>query len=166
MASEGWNKQQTFHMRRSLHWRMSVFNYGNGRSCHHVVVWVQCPTFPSLNCIFVFHQTQMLTPPHEQFKAIQCNMVVLLLKHMNKWESTLHIDGYYIMGVTAILFHVFKCIIIIISKEEKTYLVFITNNLQRTCLNFAKHFIKGSGEEGSVGIMQTFALHYDVFTQG
>jgi hypothetical protein len=59
-------------------------------------------------------------------------MAVLLAKHRNKWENTLHMDGYYVVGVIAIPLPEFGYIITIVSKEEKTYLWFVVDNPQCT----------------------------------
>ena len=61
-------------------------------------------------------------------------MVAPLLEYKNKWESALHMDGYYVVGVTAILYLVFGCIITIVSKKENTYLMSIVDNI----LDYAK----------------------------
>ena len=61
---------------------------------------------------------------------------------MNKWENALHMDGYYMVGVTPILHPGYKCIITLVSKEEKTYLVSplhifrnaLAWNLRKCCL--------------------------------
>lgn len=50
-----------------------------------------------------------------------------LLEHMNKWESALHMHGYYVVGMTANLYPTHGCIITIFYKEEKTYLVSVAD---------------------------------------
>ena len=42
----------------------------------------------------------------------------------------------------------------------------IANNLQYNCPNVAKDVHQRQWEEGSVGIMQTFVLRYQVYMQG
>ena len=106
------------------------------KPCPHVVVWVHIP-FLSFDRIFLFCQTQMLTH-HMVSKAICCNMATLLVEHINKWESALHMDGYYVARVIAIPYLELKCIISIVYKEERTYLVSIAHNSQCTCDDYAK----------------------------
>ena len=69
--------------------------------------------------------------PNIQFsKVVHPNLSMPLHEHMNKWESPLHMDGYYVVGVAAIPYHGYGSIIIIVFKEEKTYLMSITYNQQ------------------------------------
>ena len=58
-------------------------------------------------------------------KAVHHNMVAPLPEHINEWKSILHMDGYYVMGVTTIPYHGFGCILTIVSKENMTYLMSI-----------------------------------------
>lgn len=70
------------------------------------------------------------------FSKVVCdNSLAPLLKHINKWESASHVDGYYAMSVTVIPYRGYKSIIIIVFKEEKTYLMSPANCI---CLDFAK----------------------------
>ena len=71
-------------------------------------------------------------------KVVRCNMASPLLEHIIKWESIWHMDGYYVVGVTAISYSRYICIIIIVSNEEKAYIVSTVDNPQCTCLDFGK----------------------------
>ena len=61
-----------------------------------------------------------------------------LSEHMNKWKNALYVDGYYVVGVTSNPYHGYGCVITIVSKKEKTYIVFIAYIAQCNCLDFAK----------------------------
>ena len=71
----------------------------------------------------------------------------------------LHTDRYYVVGVMAIMYLRHGCTITIVSKEERTYLVFFANNPQWTCLDFAKM------TSMAVSCMQAFALRLQIFVQ-
>lgn len=71
-------------------------------------------------------------------KAILRDMAVPLLKHRNIWQSTLHMNGYCVVGVVAIPYPGVSCIITTVSKEERTYLVSIADNPQCLCTVFVK----------------------------
>lgn len=47
-------------------------------------------------------------------------------------------DGYYVVGVTTISYLGIGCIVNIVSKEERNYLVLIANNPQCIYLDFAR----------------------------
>ena len=80
--------------------------------------------------------------PNTRFsKAVRRNMAAPLIKHKNKWESALHMEGYYVVGVTPIPSPGYGCIISIVSKEEKTFYVSIADIPQCTCPDFAKMFL-------------------------
>jgi hypothetical protein len=57
-------------------------------------------------------------------------------------------DGYYVMGVTAVPFSIYKCIKIIVFKEEKTYLMTVAHISQSSCLDFAKILSMAMGKRG------------------
>jgi hypothetical protein len=67
-------------------------------------------------------------------KAICCNMVASLPDHKNKWELALHMNGYYVVWVTAIPYLGFDRILNIVSKEDRICLISITNHPQCTSL--------------------------------
>ena len=75
-------------------------------------------------------------------------MATPLSEHMKKWESTLHMDGYYVVGVTLIPYPGYGCIITIVSKEEKTHLVSIAYIPQCTCPDFVKILALAVGKKG------------------
>ena len=74
-------------------------------------------------------------------------MISPLSEHKNKWESALHTDGYYVVGVTPIPYPGYGCIITIVSKE-KTCLVFIADIPQCTCMDFVKMLSLAVGMRG------------------
>ena len=55
---------QTLHERRFHIGGCCFSTSATKRPCHHGVVCIQCPTFPSPDCISVLQQTHMPTPPH------------------------------------------------------------------------------------------------------
>ena len=57
-------------------------------------------------------------------------------------------DGYYVVGVTPIPYLGYGCIITIVSKDDKTYLVSIANIPQCTYPNFAKMLSLAVGKRG------------------
>ena len=57
-------------------------------------------------------------------------------------------DDYYVVGVTATPSIEFGCIITIVSKEERAYLVSIAYNPQCTCPDFAKMASMAMGKRG------------------
>ena len=71
-------------------------------------------------------------------KAIPRNMAVPLPKHRNIQQSVLHMNAYCVVGVVAIPYPGVNCIITIVSKEERTYLVSIADNPQCPCSVFVK----------------------------
>ena len=61
--------------------------------------------------------------PNTRFsKAVSCNMAPPLLEHTIKWESASHMDKYNVVGVIAIPYLGYECIITIVPKEDKTCL--------------------------------------------
>ena len=75
-------------------------------------------------------------------------MLAPLLEHKNKWESALHMDGYYVVGVIAIPYLGYGCIVTVISKEEKTYLMSVVDNPHHNCPNFVKMTSMVVGKRG------------------
>lgn len=116
---------QTSHGRMLLHWRTLNFNSKNVRPCPHIVIWVQWQTFLSLAHSSTCLQTHMLALTHGIQKVVRHNIVVPLPEHKIKWETALLMDGCYVVGVTVITYHGYRCIITIVSKKEKTYLIFV-----------------------------------------
>lgn len=61
-------------------------------------------------------------------------------------------DGYYVVGLTVIPYLGYGCIITMVRKKNKTYLVSIAEFMQCNFLDFAKMLSinsNGYGEEGS-----------------
>ena len=75
-------------------------------------------------------------------------MVAPLPEHKNKWETKLLMDGYNGMVVTVITHHGYGCVITIVSKEEKTYLISNVYTLQCAYLDFAKMYSVAMGNRG------------------
>lgn len=73
-------------------------------------------------------------------------MVAPLPEHKNKWESTLHMDGYNVVGVIAIPYLGSRYIITIVSKEEKMNLMSIES--QSICPDCVKMFLMAMGKRG------------------
>ena len=103
-----------------------------------LVVLEQWQISLSLAHISVFLQTQMRT----WITIFQGNST----KHDNAIFRA-H-DGYYVVGVIPILYPEHGCIITIVSKEEKTYLVSIAYILQYTCPDFVKMLYLAVGKKG------------------
>ena len=57
-------------------------------------------------------------------------------------------DGYYVVGVIAIPYLGYGCIVTVISKEEKTYLVSVVDNPHHNCPNFVKMTSMVVGKRG------------------
>ena len=71
-------------------------------------------------------------------KTVRRNPTAPLPDHKNKWESAGLIEGYYVVGVTAIPYPGFEVIINIVSKQDITYHVTIGDIPYCTCLDFMK----------------------------
>ena len=57
--------------------------------------------------------------PTSKFGKSMCgNLVALRVDHKNKWESVELMDGYYVVGITVILYLGFGVLINILSKES------------------------------------------------
>jgi hypothetical protein len=79
-------------------------------------------------------------------------MTAPLPKHRNKWESALHMDEYYVVGVTLIPYPGYGCFITIVSKKKNIpclHCRYSTMHLPKLC----KNVVFGSGKEGTVGFM-------------
>ena len=124
--------------RRYLHWMMQGLNCNIKRHCHHVTDWEQWQNFPVPGSYFCVPPNPNVHPNTWFSKAIRRNMAAPLVEHTIKWESALHMDEYYVVGVTPTPYPRYKCIISIVSKEEKTYLVSMVDISQWSCPNFAK----------------------------
>ena len=129
-------------------WRTLVFNCINGRPCHHIIIWIQCPTFPSLDLSFSCSNESKCLPMTRCSKAIHQNMVVPLLKYRNKWASALHMDKYYDLGMTTIPYLGFDCILTMDSKKKRTYLMCFVDKSRALALTLQRNVVNGSGEEG------------------
>ena len=68
--------------------------------------------------------------------------------HKNIWESAGLMDGYYVVGVTAIPYPSFDVIIHIVSKEDIAYRVTIGDIPHCTCPNFMKMSSQALGKKG------------------
>jgi hypothetical protein len=71
-------------------------------------------------------------------KFVRCNLSAPTIDHKNKWESVGLMDGYYVVGITAIPYPEFGVLINIVSKEDMTYRVTIGNIQHCTCPDFTK----------------------------
>ena len=77
-------------------------------------------------------------------------MAALLPEHVNKWESALHMDGYYVVGVIVMPYPGFSCIITIISKGRglTLYALRITPNALALTLQRCHQWQWGRGVHG------------------
>lgn len=66
------------------------------------------------------------------FEDNQCNLVILISKHMNNWECASHMTACYMVGVKSK-----NGIIIIISNKEKACQVFVVDVMRHNCIDFA-----------------------------
>lgn len=80
-----------------------------------------------ITSIEIYHMTNLLTNVR----------VASLPQHTNKWENELHMEVYYVMGVSNVPCPRYKCMRVIVF-EEKTYHMAIAKISQSTCLDFAK----------------------------
>ena len=71
-------------------------------------------------------------------KTMWCNPYAPTIWNMNKWESILHMDGYYVVKITVVKYLGHEGIITNVSKEDKAYLVSIADILQCICPNFTR----------------------------
>ena len=71
-------------------------------------------------------------------KTMWCNPYAPTIWNMNKWESILHMDGYYVVKITVAKYLGHEGIITNVSKEDKAYLVSIADILQCICPNFTR----------------------------
>ena len=71
-------------------------------------------------------------------KTVRCNPTAPMADHKNKWESAGLMDGYYVVGVTAIPYPGFGVLINIVSKEDIAYRVTISDIPHYTCPDFTK----------------------------
>jgi hypothetical protein len=71
-----------------------------------------------------------------------------LTAHKNKWESARLIEGYYVVGVTAIPYMGLGVIINIVSNHDITYHVTFGNIPHCTCLDFTKMSSHALGKKG------------------
>ena len=76
-----------------------------------------------------------------------------MANHTIKWESARLIDGYYVVGVTAIPYPRFGFIINIVSKGEITYHVTLGNIPQCICPDSTKTSSYAIRRE--MGVLQT-----------
>jgi hypothetical protein len=71
-------------------------------------------------------------------KSVRRNLAPPTVDHKNKWESAGLMDGYYVVGITAIPYPGFEMLINIVSKEDITYRVTIGDMPHCTCFDFKK----------------------------
>ena len=135
---------------------MLDFNYSKERYCSLVVGFQQSQFSPSLTHIFYM----LLKPdahPTLRFGKTMCrNPTSLLVDHKNKWESAGLMEGYYVVGVTAIPYPSFGMIINIVSKHDITYHVTIGDIPHCTCLDFTKMSSQTLGNKGNRCIANIF----------
>jgi hypothetical protein len=81
-------------------------------------------------------------------KTMHHNPTVPLADHKNKWESARLMEGYYVVGVTAIPCPGFGVIINIVSKLDITYHVTIGDIPHCTCPDFTKMSSHALGKKG------------------
>ena len=81
-------------------------------------------------------------------KTVRRNPAAPLADHKNKWESAGLMDGYYVVGVTAIPYPGFGVIINIVSKQDITYHVTIGDIPHCTCPDFTKMSSHALGKKG------------------
>ena len=88
-----WRLGLTLHKKRFLYWQAIAFNCNNIRPYLHIVVWIQCPTFPPPD--HILHVLRNMCVPFNTWfsKPFHCNLLAPLHGHINKWESTSHMDG-------------------------------------------------------------------------
>jgi hypothetical protein len=81
-------------------------------------------------------------------KTVRRNPTAPLADHKNKWESAGLMEGYYVVGVTAIPYPGFGVIINIVSKHDITYHVTIGDIPHCTCPDFTKMSSHALGKKG------------------
>ena len=81
-------------------------------------------------------------------KTVRRNPIVPMAYYKNKWESVGLMDGYYVVGVTAIPYPGYGVIINIASKEDLTYRITIGDIPHCTCPDFTKMSSQALGKKG------------------
>jgi hypothetical protein len=81
-------------------------------------------------------------------KTVRRNLSAPMPDHKNKWESAGLMDGYYVVGVTAIPYPGFGVLINIVSKEDISYRVTIGDIPHCTCPDFTKMSSQSLGKKG------------------
>ena len=71
-------------------------------------------------------------------KLVHRNLTALIVYHENKWESVGLMDGYYVVGIIVIPYPGFGVLINIVSKEDITYRVIISDMPHCSCPDFNK----------------------------
>ena len=94
-------------------------------------------------------------------KTVHRNPTAQLADHKNKWESVGLMDGYYVVGVSAIPYPGFGVIINIVPKHDITYHVTIGDIPHCTCLDFTKMSLHALGKKGNGCIVNIFIMCLD-----
>ena len=99
---------------------------------------------------------------HPTFKfglTVRCTPTTLTADHKNKWENAGLMDGYYVVGITAISYPSYGVIINIVSKKDTTYRITIGDIPHCTCQDFTKMSSQGLGKKWKWVYCETSLLH-------
>ena len=88
-------------------------------------------------------------PTSRSGKSMRRNLAAPTIDHKNKWESAGLMDGYYVVGITAIPYLGFGVLINIVSKEAITYRVTIGDMPHCSCPDFTKMSSQSLGSKGN-----------------
>jgi hypothetical protein len=80
-------------------------------------------------------------------KSVLRNLAPPTVDHKNEWEGAGLMDGYYVVGITAIPYLGFGVLINIVSKEDITYRVTIGDMPHCTCFDFTKMSFQSLGKK-------------------
>jgi len=100
--------------------------------------------------------------PTFRFEKTVCrNPTTSTADHKNKYESAGLMDGYFVVGVTAIPYLRFGVIISHVSKDDITYRVTIADIPHCICLDFTKMSSHALGKKGNGCIANIFIMCLD-----
>ena len=96
------------------------------------------PTFPISHSHFCMPLNPDAHPTFRFGKLVHRNLTASTADYKNKWESVGFMDGYYMVGVTAIPYPCYGVIINIFSQKDITYHITMDDIPHCTCSDFTK----------------------------
>ena len=93
-------------------------------------------------------------------KTMRRNLAAPIVYHKNKWEGAGLMDGYHVVGVTAIPYPRFGVLINIISKKDIAYCITIGDIPQCTCPDFIKMSTQSLGRNRCIANIFIMCLDF------